>query len=186
MRQTPRPHFVSTRRRGLTLVECLIATVVLAFTAAAAATALSASYQQQKAADERAEASLLGERLIAEIAVKPYAPAEPLSSPEPSGGGGLLGGLIGGVLDRVVIAGIALLGIEVDDAEADVRNATNANTLHGMADVVTGPSGKQYARRISIETLPDLGASTALVTVEVVTPGGDVFTTRRLLVPEIQ
>lgn len=181
-----RRHFIdSTHRRGLTLIECLVATVLLTFSVMAAATALSASYQQQLAADERAEASLLGERLISEVVAKPYEPEDAIVSPTPSGGG-LLSKLLDGVVEPVLTTVGWVLGIEVADAELEAKNAATVNTLHGMGDVVTGPSGKQYARRVSIEQMPDLGSNTAVVVVEVVTPGGDVVSLRRLLIPDIK
>ena len=64
------------RRRGMTLIECSIASAILAVAASAVATALAASYQQQAHAQRQAHAAVVAQRLAAEIAALPYDPAD--------------------------------------------------------------------------------------------------------------
>ncbi len=60
------------RRRGFTLVEALIASVVLAVCVMGVAATLAASSQQTQVMDESSIATMLGRQLMEEIASKPF------------------------------------------------------------------------------------------------------------------
>ena len=90
------PHSAATRARalgrhgttsrfggGFTLVESLIATVILAIAVVGIAGTLAATYQQSKEQTSSAEATQLARQLMEEISAKPFAlPAT--RSPSPS------------------------------------------------------------------------------------------------------
>lgn len=147
-----------SRRRGLTLLECTLATTVLAFCAAGAATALSAAYQQQRAAATRHEATLLAEELAAAVVAQPYeAPAE---SSDDSG------------------SSFSLLGLVLETVDSLV-----SPLLDGYSDTRTGSDGQTYDRRVTVAVDPELGGAT-VATIEVEAADGQVVRIRRLLTVE--
>jgi prepilin-type N-terminal cleavage/methylation domain-containing protein len=65
---------MSTHARGFTLIESLIATVVLAVAVVGIAGTLASTYQQQKDQVSAAEATQLARQMMEEISGKPFAP----------------------------------------------------------------------------------------------------------------
>jgi prepilin-type N-terminal cleavage/methylation domain-containing protein len=67
------------RRRGLTVVECLLALTILSVTVLAATTALSAGAQHDRRGDRAAVAARLGRDMLEEVTSRAY--REPVSAP---------------------------------------------------------------------------------------------------------
>jgi|SRR5688572_21247901 len=70
---------VMRRRRGLTIVECLLALTILSATVLAATMTLSAGAQQDRRGDRAAVAARLGRDLLEEVTSRAY--REPVSAP---------------------------------------------------------------------------------------------------------
>ena len=62
----------SRAHRGVTLIECLVASLLLALGASGVMVAMSASLQQQKYAQEERTASLLAVQLLEEVSARAY------------------------------------------------------------------------------------------------------------------
>ena len=182
----PKPR---SRRDGLSLVECLLASVVLAVAATATLTAIGSSYQQRVFADERQAALRLAGTLMEQAISRPYDAAPPPTGTPATGGGGLLGGLVGGVgktLDAVTGSSIELTLVD--------RLASGLSALDGQSDRVTadgepaGADGDAYTRFVRVgparDANPEMPASVGQIEVDVETPGGQHVRLRRLVLPE--
>jgi Tfp pilus assembly protein PilV len=67
-------------RRGFTLIEGLIATVILAFSVVSVSAMLSAAHQQSDLLESRSRASNLALSLLEEIRARPFDPPNALSN----------------------------------------------------------------------------------------------------------
>ena len=164
-------------RRGLTLIECLLAGVILATAAGAAMTALSASLQNTRSNEQRKVALRLAETLLDQAA------SRDVSSPDAAGDGSavtrsalpLLGDVIRGV-GSVLPTDLRSLTLQQDRVDAN-----------GVA--VTGSPAETdatvYERGVTIRAADQADRSlppTMLeIAVEVVTPSGGRVTLRRLV-----
>lgn len=159
-------------RNGLTLIECMMATVVLAFATLAATTALSASYQQQAFAQEEAEATILAEQLMSQVVSMRYEREPTASGPQP---------------DWESRFGAPTVAV---NPQGKIRGKAlgQAKNLNNYTDAVVGTSGT-YQRRIAVDpasTTPGyngLAESIGVATVEVIAPSGESVMIRRLLLP---
>ena len=177
-----RPSRSPSRRRGVTLAESLIATVVLAVSAAAVGQALVASYQAEAAIRRGEAAAEVGGVLLGHVTAKPIdvasaAPPDPLA---------WLLGVPGDVLGT--IAGL------LREPEA-VAAAAGVGDLDGYTDQVTpelpagDPAAGEYRRRVDVDRLaaPDGPAHAAgrfaRVVVTVTDPAGHDHEFARLMTP---
>jgi prepilin-type N-terminal cleavage/methylation domain-containing protein len=126
-------------RRGLTLVESMIATVVLTISAAAVADSLSAAYQQHAAAARQAQALVAATELLEAVACKPTDPNANNALHQADDPAGIIDRRIG------------------DNPEPQViRSARHIDECHGRSDVWQPPLAEtrtaagEYARRISV------------------------------------
>ncbi len=168
-RRIPRPRrcgCADRARRGLTLVECLVATVLLAFSAAAAATALSAAYQNERHARDQAFAIAAAEEVADAIAHLPFDSAAPVghasaSEPQPATSDGRL---VGATLTRAA------------------ASANLLNDMHGLRDERADVHSRVFER--SVEVAESAEFSDAAVAFVIVTlPDGSRVEVQRLLLP---
>ncbi|MEL7237882.1 MAG: prepilin-type N-terminal cleavage/methylation domain-containing protein [Planctomycetota bacterium] len=160
-------------RGGLTLIECMMATVVLAFATLAATTALSASYQQQAVAQEEAEATVLAEQLMSQVVSMRYEREATPSGPQP---------------DWEERFGTPSMAANPQQ-EVRTRAVGKAKNLNNYTDAVVSRKGT-YRRRIAVDPASitpgytGLAESVGVATVEVIAPSGESVMIRRLLLPE--
>ena len=156
-------------RRGLSLIECLIASVVLVFGSTATLYALSSSIQQQQYAQEQKTAVRLATQLMEQAVAEKNADTGSDTTQEDTGELGL-GLTVGGLLSTGVYVDL------VDDSGFSLDDG-------GGIDSTTTLEG--YTRRVYLEAA-DLSASgqTAVadvLVVEVTGPSGRTFTLRQLV-----
>lgn len=132
------------QRRALTLVECLVASLLLALGASAVMIAVSASLQLQKFSGEERTATELGRQLLEELTALAYIdPEDPdYETLAPSGAQGM-----NGYTDSVDSTGQAAAGEGSYSRSLQVTTAQDAGiagvTGVGAATVeVTSPSGQ--------------------------------------------
>lgn len=154
-------------RRGLTLVECLVASVLLAFSAAAAATALSAAYQNQQHARDAATATDAATEIADQLALLPYDSAAPIGFEYATDNASL--GIVGNAVRDSTLVRVA-------------GERTVANELDGLQDTFVDAQGRSFLRSIEVVASDDFpGAAEAVVTVK--SPAGQTVAVRRLLLP---
>lgn len=152
-------------RRGFTLAESLVASVVLAIAVVAIAATLTATYQSISAGAGTSEAVRMARQLIEEISAKPF--AVPATETDNSG-------CSGGNLDRRSYD-------TIDDYHGFTDTSTAIETLDGDTVAVGSAGGGTFARSISITTgVRPTGhtapaADFALVTVTVTKPNGEAI-----------
>ena len=136
--QFRRPH------RALTLVECLIASFLLALGASAVMVAISSSFQHSKFSSEERAATEVGRQLLEQVAALPYIdPQDPdFEALAPSGAQGM-----SGYADTVDSSGAPATGEGTYARSLQVAPAADAGVAAvpgaGMATVtVTSPSGQ--------------------------------------------
>lgn len=163
----------STRRRGTSLIEGLIASVLLATSVVGISGVLASSYQNQTHARLRREASLTGRKVMETITALPMDPAvsgqAALANYQPAttttttttSGGGLLGGLLGNV---------NVLGINVSSS----TTSTTTTTSSGATQTI----GVNVDRRATLNGTASATGDFAIVTVDV--PAGDAQAALRL------
>jgi prepilin-type N-terminal cleavage/methylation domain-containing protein len=144
------------RRRGFTLLEGLIAAVVLALLVLGVAGALSASYEQSASVRATSTAINLARQLADEIVSKPFDSSDTL------GGGG----------PRSAFANVSAYHNYTD-------NSTALPMLSGGSLDVTGSDA--YVRKVTVQPgaqasidLTSPATNFAIVTVKVTTPTGEV------------
>ncbi len=164
----PGTGFRKKTRRGFTLVESMIASVVLAAAVVGIASLLTASAHQAMSHEETAMATALGRQLLEEIAAKPMMdPDDYTMTPGPESG-------------------------EMGRADFD-----NVDDYHGLSETgdsisllgggVLGVTSGGYTRAVTVEyrASPNGAAGEgddfALVTVRVTTPSKKTFTLSRLV-----
>ena len=157
------------RRRGFTLAESLVASVVLAIAVVAVSGTLSATYQSMASSAGTSEAVAMARQLIEEIAAKPFAvPAGETDNP----------GFLSGALNRTTY-----------DSVSDYNGFTDtSNTIKKLDGAsVSAGSGGVYTRSVAItsgvrptgHTAPV--ADFALVTVTVTKPSGEPIKVSQLV-----
>jgi Tfp pilus assembly protein PilV len=154
----------SFRRRGFTLAEALIASVVLALSVVGIASALACSSQQAIATDEAAVTTALGKQLLEEIASKPFPIANVTTNP----------GWSAGNHDRSTY----------DDA-ADYNGYTDSTPITTLSGVSINPGGTYtrsvtFTRRVNPSDTPGDG-DFGLITVAVTDPSGATTLFSRLI-----
>lgn len=137
------------RHRALTLVECLVASLLLALGASAVMVAISAGLQHQKYSSEERTAVELGRRLLEHVTALAYIdPNDPnYEQLAPSGAQGM-----NGYTDTVNRAGEPATGGGTYSRALQVTTATGAGVSGvpgvGLATVeVTSPSGAMLRLR---------------------------------------
>jgi prepilin-type N-terminal cleavage/methylation domain-containing protein len=155
-------------RRGFTLAESLIASVVLAIAVVSIAGTLTATYQSMSSSSETSEAVAMAQQLIEEIAAKPFAvPSGEVDNP----------GFPSGITDRSTYDSI-------DDYHGFTDTSADITKLDGAS--VTAGSGGVFTRSVTItpgvlptgHTAP--AADFAMVAVTVTKPSGEAITISRL------
>lgn len=157
-------------RHAFTLVESLIAAVVLAILVAGISSALSASYQQTITLNQTATAVALGRQLLEEIASKPLLdPATGTTTPVATAKAGPRSGFTG-----------------AGDYNLYTDNGSSLTTLGGST--INATSGGSYTRSVTVQLgATPVGDSTspssdfALVTVTVTMPSGHSIKLQRVL-----
>ena len=145
------------RRRGLTLIECTVATAVLALAASGAMVAVTAGYQQQRFAQEQAAASAAAQMLLEEVVAKPYRPG--LTAAQAASLGAAQG--MNNYADEVTATGaVPVAGVAADRFKRTVRVVAGNTAGYGLS------------------------ANVAVVVIEVVGPSGRKVTVTRLLAAE--
>jgi prepilin-type N-terminal cleavage/methylation domain-containing protein len=122
-------------RRGFTLVESLIATVVLAVAVVGIAGTLAASYQQTREQISAAEATQLARQLMEEISARPFA--------VPAGNPNNATGWSGGNYNRATYD-------DVQDYHGYTDDSTNIKTFDGASQSF-GTAGP-YVRTVEVAT----------------------------------
>lgn len=151
------------RRAGFTLLEGLIASVVLAILALGVVGSVSTSYQQSQSVRATSTAVTLGRQLVDEIVSKPYDPTDTLGS--------------GGV--RSTFTGVSAYNAYSDDSDA-------LPLLEGGTLDVTGED--KYVRQASVVVgaRPSIDSTSpatnfAVVTVNVTCPDGQIISIPELV-----
>jgi prepilin-type N-terminal cleavage/methylation domain-containing protein len=131
--------------RGLTLLECLIASLLLALGATAVMMAASAGLQQQRYAQEQAVATRLAEELLEQVSSRTYLHAD---NPDYASLESESAQAMDGYSDEVDEKGDAATGAEAYERAIVVKPANNAGLLAipgaGFATaIVTTPSGEK-------------------------------------------
>jgi prepilin-type N-terminal cleavage/methylation domain-containing protein len=164
----PREHRIATiditgRRAGFTLLEGLIASVVLAILALGVVVAVTTSYQQSDSVRANSTATTLARQLVDEIVSKPYSPSDAL------GTGG----------ERSTFTSVSAYNDYADNGNA-------IPLLEGGSLDVTG--GQSYARSISVVVgvKPSIDTASpetdfAIVTVNVTCPDGQIVSIPELV-----
>ncbi|MBL9001336.1 MAG: prepilin-type N-terminal cleavage/methylation domain-containing protein [Phycisphaerae bacterium] len=119
-------------RRGITLVECVIAAAILAVVTVAGLRASGAAAVTDAKSAQRATASQLADSLLSEILSRPY--SEPIATePDDDDDGGLI------VLDlelipRVIDLGDAPLGIEAGETAGNKTTFDDIDDFNGYSE----------------------------------------------------
>jgi type II secretory pathway pseudopilin PulG len=171
-RRIDRPHR-RCRRGGFTLVEALLAAVVLAVAVLGACSTLSASYQNISSLRQTATAVSLARELIEEIAARPY--VSPID-------GSTTTGPTASMTNRSLFA-------KVGDYQGYTDSTSNMIGLDGST--VSVGQGEVYTRGVTITfgAKPSVDTSSpandfALVTVTVAMPSGQKVSLSRMMANE--
>ena len=168
---SPRIDRVATApHRGFTLIEALVASVILAILALGVAGAVGASYTQTISLIQNATAVALARELIEEIAAKPLLdPVSGNTTPAATALG----------TARSTFTGVGNYNLYTDQG-------SSLKTLAGTTINLTG--GQRFTRTVSVQagaipTTDTKSPSTdfALVTVTVTTPSGQKFSISRVV-----
>ena len=158
-------------RRGFTLAESLVASVVLAIAVVGIAGTLTATYQSLSAGAGTSDAIAMARQLIEEISAKPFA--------VPAGSTDNLG-YSSGVLDRATYD-------TIDDYNGFTDTSTGIKKLDGTTVAAGGGGGAVFTRSVSITSgVRPTGhsppaADFALVTVTVTKPNGEAVKVSQLI-----
>jgi type II secretory pathway pseudopilin PulG len=153
----------SSRRLGFTLLEGLIASVVLAVLALGVVGSVSTSYQQSQSVRAASTAVTLGRQLVDEVVSKPYSPGDTL------GAGGT----------RSTFTGVSAYNAYTDNSnampllEGGTLDVTGEDNYVRQAAVVVGA-------RPSIDTASP-ATDFAIVTVNVTCPDGQIVSIPELV-----
>ena len=165
-----RPLRQGQRRAGLSLIECLLASMVLAIAASAGLTAIASSYQQRAFADERLTATRLAADLMEQAVSRSYAAAAPPS----------VGKSVVGDLTKVVQQATDTLVL------SDLLNQLPANVDSDGRPADPGP--ETYRQSVTVQPATAVGAGLpsemGYVLVDVETPGGQHVRLQRLVLPD--
>jgi prepilin-type N-terminal cleavage/methylation domain-containing protein len=139
-------------RRGLTLLECLVASLLLALGASAVMMAVSAGMQQQRYAEEQRSATQLAQQLLEQVSARAYLhPSNPdYATLEPTSAQAM-----DGYADSVDATGENATGVDAYERSISVTDAADEG----------------------VTAIPGVGIATAVVT----TPSGTTIQLRRIL-----
>jgi prepilin-type N-terminal cleavage/methylation domain-containing protein len=146
------------RRRGFTLLEGLVASVILVILVIGVAGALSASYQQSQSVSTSSAAVTLGRQLVDEIVAKPFVPTDALGT-----GGGT----------RSTFTDV--------NAFNDYSDSSSALPLLGGGSLdVTGTQNYSRAASVTVGAKPSIDTASptgdfGIVTVTVTAPDGQII-----------
>lgn len=140
------------RRRGLTLLECLFATLILSFCAVSVTEAVLAAYQQRAAGTQRQAATELAEQLAGIVAAYDY------------------------VDDSTMATRVS----NVMAVQRGLLSVTNANQFDGYTDTIADSHGNDYDRHVSVRRDATLN-NAPIVEVTVASPSGETSVVRRML-----
>lgn len=170
-------HAYLCARRGFTLAESLIASVVLAASVVGIAGSLAASHQQTEALEQRAQAVSLARQLIEEIAAKPF--------DDPDGTAAALGP------DTGETTGGAEHYDNIDDYDGyrDVSSPSSPTPTVQVSSTTTSSSSSSdsYTRSVSVRYRTSINGTSAsygpfaLVTVQVTAPNGTTASLSQLM-----
>jgi|SRR5687768_7087210 len=132
------------KRRGLTLLECLIASALLALGSSAVMVAISSAIQQQQYAGERQAATELAMQLLEQVSARPYLDAD---NPSYESLEATSAQALNGYSDTVDLEGEAVTGAAAFSRSLTVTSASAAGvagvTGVGIATAqVTTPTGQ--------------------------------------------
>lgn len=153
------------RRRGFTLLEGLIASVILAILVLGVAGSLSAAYQQSHVVSTNATAVLLARQLADEIVSKPFSPTDTLGS--------------GGLASRSLFTDVSNYNNYSD-------TSTSIPLLAGGSVDVTGSEAYNRSVSVTVGAQPSIDSVSpatdfAIVTVTVTCPNGQIVSIPELV-----
>jgi prepilin-type N-terminal cleavage/methylation domain-containing protein len=149
------------RRAGFTLLEGLIASVVLAILALGVAASLSASYQQSESVRSMSTAVTLSRQLTDEIVSKPFVPTDALGN--------------GGV--RSTFTGVSAYNNYSDVSNAIPLLAGGSPLDVTGSDVYNRQTAVVAGARPTVNGVPDARSPTtdfAIITVNITCPDGEI------------
>ena len=163
-------------RRGLTLIECLIATIILAIATMGTAAALSATYQQQAEGESYRDASELSQQLVERVVSLPYVAEVAVESKvaDPS------------MRDRWEAR---FDGYVTREAGLSPETAASANDLKLYQDRLS-LNGRTFVRRVvvdpaaSVQGFNEMAGKIGVATIEIIPPTGSRIVVRRLLIAQ--
>ncbi len=146
------------RLRGFTLLEGLVASVILAILVLGVAGSLNAAYQQSQAVTTNATAVLLARQLADEIVSKPFSPSDALGS--------------GGLTSRSLFTDVSNYNDYSD-------SSTSIPLLAGGSVDVTGSEAYNRSVSVAVGAQPSIDSVSpatdfAIVTVTVTCPNGQI------------
>jgi Tfp pilus assembly protein PilV len=160
------------RRRGFTLAEAMIASVVLAAASLGVATSIGASYQQDQSVQQMSTAIALSRELMEEISAKPF--------DDPNGTSAL--GPESGETSRALYDNVDDYHNYSDTTDTSatgaMKNLANTSLTLGDGQIFTRSVSVQYRRTPSGSSAAS--GDFAVVTVTVTDPTGRTLTTSRL------